>query len=63
MKGAGLTLCGRPLNHKDSGSVITTVICLHVSRFSGVDLLGPYSPDPNQVSPQELVSLQIRTLF
>lgn len=50
--GAGLTLCGRPLNHKDSGSVITTIICLHVAHSSGVDLLGTYIPDPSQVSAQ-----------
>lgn len=60
---ARLTLRDRPLNHKDSGSVIATVICLHVSRFFGVDLLGTYIPDPNQVSAQKLVSFQIRTLL
>ena len=63
MKGAGLTLCGRPLNHKESGSVITTIICLHVAHSSGVDLLGTYIPDPSQVSAQKLVSFQRRTLL
>lgn len=60
---AGLTLCDRPLNHRDSGSVITTIICLHVSHFSGVALLGTHIPDPNQVSTQKLASFQIRTLL